>query len=60
MRNFFGSQNDLTFDNSGFGSTGVLTNANQSADRSWIATSNNYTNLLIQVEFKRRPERAST
>jgi uncharacterized protein (DUF885 family) len=32
----------------------------QSADRSWIATSNNYTNLLIQVEFKHRPESAST
>jgi uncharacterized protein (DUF885 family) len=31
-----------------------------SADRSWIATSNNYTNLLIQVEFKHRPESAST
>ncbi|HXM08495.1 MAG TPA: DUF885 domain-containing protein [Terriglobales bacterium] len=32
---------------------------NQPADRSWIATSNNYTNLLIQVEFKHHPEAAS-
>jgi uncharacterized protein (DUF885 family) len=32
----------------------------QPADRSWIATSNSYTNLLIQVEFKHRPEAAST
>ena len=32
----------------------------QPADRSWIATSNGYTNLLIQVEFKHRPEAAST
>ena len=32
----------------------------QSADRSWITISNNYTNLLIQVEFKHRPESAST
>jgi Bacterial protein of unknown function (DUF885) len=32
----------------------------QPADRSWIATSNEYANLLIQVEFKHRPEAAST
>ena len=31
----------------------------QPADRSWIAASNNYTNLLIQVEFKHSPEAAS-
>jgi len=29
------------------------------ADRGWIAASNNYTNLLIQVEFKHSPEAAS-
>jgi uncharacterized protein (DUF885 family) len=32
----------------------------QPADHSWIATSNNYTNLLIQIEFKHHPEAAST
>jgi hypothetical protein len=31
----------------------------QPGDRSWIAASNNYTNLLIQVEFKHSPEAAS-
>ncbi len=31
----------------------------QSPDRSWIATSNNYANLLLQVEFKHHPEAAS-
>jgi uncharacterized protein (DUF885 family) len=33
---------------------------NPPADSSWIATSNHYTNLLIQVEFKHHPEAAST
>ena len=31
----------------------------QSADRNWIATSNNYTNMLLTVEFKHRPEAGS-
>ena len=30
-----------------------------SADRAWIATSNNYADLLMQVGFKHRPENAS-
>jgi uncharacterized protein (DUF885 family) len=33
---------------------------NQPADSNWIATSNHYTNLLIQVEFRHHPEAAST
>jgi hypothetical protein len=32
----------------------------QPADRSWIATSNSYANLLTEVEFKHHPEAAST
>jgi uncharacterized protein (DUF885 family) len=38
----------------------AYTQSQPAADRSWIATSNSYTNLLIQVEFKHRPEDAST
>jgi hypothetical protein len=32
----------------------------QPSDRSWIAISNNYANLLTEVEFKHHPEAAST
>jgi uncharacterized protein (DUF885 family) len=32
------------------------TQATQPADRSWIATSNQYANMLIEVAFKYRPE----
>ncbi|MFZ0912432.1 MAG: hypothetical protein WBQ76_05625 [Candidatus Korobacteraceae bacterium] len=32
------------------------TQATQPADRSWIATSNQYANMLIDVVFKYRPE----
>jgi uncharacterized protein (DUF885 family) len=35
------------------------TQATQPADRSWIATSNQYANLLDQVSFKHSPESAS-